>query len=133
MRREPVFKKRYVLLPAIFFLAIFGWIFHSLSFPVEQEVHKTIKINKLVTLYITQANAGAMTSFSWHYYLYEAKKNEKDFINHLNEMTPFMITNDDNVNVSVNDGQLYLNVRGDIYLFRNTTSLARVHLTASPY
>lgn len=133
MRKERGFKKRYILLPALFFLTIIGWIFHSLSFPVEQEVYKTIKINSLVTLYITQTNAGAMTSFSWHYYLYDAKKDEKEFINHLNEIAPFMVTNDDNVNVSIHDDQIYLNVRGDIYSFRNTTSLARVHLTASPY
>ncbi|MGL4722965.1 MAG: hypothetical protein ACRCWW_00405 [Scandinavium sp.] len=92
-----------------------------------------MKVNNLVVLYITQASAGAMTSFSYHYYLYDAKKSEQDFMTHIEGETPFMITADDNATVTVRDGQLYLQVRGEIYSFRNTSYLAEIHLEASPY
>jgi len=111
---------------------MFGLAFYFLSFPVGQEIYKNIEVNKSVSLYITQVNAGAMTSFSYHYYLYDEKYGH-DFMNHIDELTPFMITNDDNATVAVKEGHIYLNVHGDIYSFRNTTSLARVHLTAAPY
>lgn len=133
MRKERGFKKRYLLIPVFFFLAMLGWIFHSLNFQAEQELYKKIKVNNLAVLYVTQVSAGAMTSFTYHYYLYDAKKNQANFMAHLEDETPFMITNDDNVTVFVKDGQVYLHVRGDIYSFRNTTSLTRMHLTASPY
>ncbi|MFK3659225.1 hypothetical protein ACI2I2_01720 [Scandinavium sp. NPDC088450] len=133
MQKERVFKKRYALVPMFFALMMFGWIFHSLNFPIEQSLYKKEKVNNLAVLYITEASAGAMTSFSYRYYLHDAKKSEQDFMDHIDDETPFMITSDENAKVTVKDGQVYLSVHGEVFSYRNTGYLAQIHLDASPY
>jgi len=133
MQKERAFKTRYILLPVLFLALVFGWCTYFLKFPVEQEIYKKIKINETTNLYITQASAGAMTSFSYHYYFYDSKKNDADFMAHIDDKTPFMITNDDTASIAVKEGQLYLRVRGDVYSFRNTDRLVTIHLDASPW
>lgn len=80
MQKQRVFKKRYILIPALLIVIWLGWIVFFMTFPVEHELYKKIKINNAVNLYVTQASAGAMTSFSYHYYLYDAKKSDNDFM-----------------------------------------------------
>lgn len=133
MRKERVFKKRYALVPLLFVLVIFGWIFHSLYFPIEQSLYKKEKVNNLAVLYVTEASAGAMTSFSYRYYLHDAKKSEQDFMAHIDDETPFMITSDESAKITVKDGQVYLHVRGEVFSYTNISSLAQIHLDASPY
>ncbi|QKJ87388.1 hypothetical protein PMPD1_2446 [Paramixta manurensis] len=133
MQKEQGFKKRYILVPVFFSLLVFGWVFYFLKFPVEQEIYKKVRINESTVLYITQASAGAMTSFSYHYYFYDAKKSDADFIAHVDDRTPFMITNDNTAAIAVKEGQVYLRVRGEVYSFRNTNRLATIHLDASPW
>nr|WP_159465080.1 hypothetical protein [Scandinavium goeteborgense] len=133
MQKERVFKKRYVLIPVFIVLVIAGCFLHFLNFPVEQLLYEKVKVNHLVTLYVTQASAGAMTSFSYHYYLYEANKSEVDFMAHVDDETPFMITSDSKATATVNNGQLYLRVRGDIYSYHSGSYQVSVHLDAAPY
>ncbi|HGU9817787.1 hypothetical protein BWZ29_14965 [Enterobacter cancerogenus] len=133
MQPERVFKKRYILVPLLFSLAYAGWFLYFMNFPVEQDLRSKVKVNSWAVLYVTQANAGAMTSFTYHYYLSDAKKNEADFLSHIDQATPFMVTNDPDVIISVKDDGIYLRVRGDVYSFHNTSKLANILLDASPY
>ncbi len=132
MRNVPVFKKRYLLL--LILLATVIYIgYKALHFsPLEQHIVRKIKVNNQVNLYVTEASAGATTDFSYRFYFYDVKKNDADFMTNIHEETPFMITNDDAATINVNNGQIYLKIRGDIYSFRNTNYFTRVHLTASP-
>jgi len=133
MQKERGFKKRYVLVPVLFAFMLIAWGIHFLKFPVEQEVYKTVKVNNLVTLYITQASAGAMTSFSYHYYLYDATKSEADFMAHIDDQRAFMVTSDSKATATTNNDNLYLRVRGDIFSFNNGSYKVIVHLDAAPY
>lgn len=133
MQKEQGFKKRYVLVPVLFAFMLIAWVIHFLKFPVEQEVYKTVKVNNLVTLYITQASAGAMTSFSYHYYLYDATKSEADFMAHIDDQRAFMVTSDSKATATTNNDNLYLRVRGDILSFNNGSYKVIVHLDAAPY
>ena len=103
-----------------------------MTFPVEHDLYKKVKINDAVNLYVTQASAGAMTSFSYHYYLYDAKKSDADFMDHVKSETAFMVTNDDKAIVEVKEGQLYLRVHGSVYSFSNVSDGVGIYLDASP-
>ncbi len=104
-----------------------------MTFPVEHDLYKKVKVNNAVNLYVTQASAGAMTSFSYHYYLYDAKKSDADFMDHVKNETAFMVTNDDKAIAEVKEGQLYLRVHGNVYSFRNVSDSVGIYLDASPY
>ena len=133
MQKQRVFKKRYILIPILLFLIWLGWIVFFMIFPVEHDLYKKVKINSSVNLYVTQASAGAMTSFSYHYYLYSGKKSDAYFMAHVKSETPFMVTNDDRAIAEVKEGQLYLRVHGKIYSFNNVSNGVRIYLDASPY
>lgn len=133
MQQERFFKKRYILIPVLLALAFAGWIFFFMNFPVEQELHSKVSVNNWAVLYVTQANSGAMTSFTYNYYLLDARRSEADFLTHIDQATPFMVTNDPAVKIDVKDDGVYLHVRGDVYSFHNTSKLANILLDASPY
>lgn len=133
MQKERGFKKRYFLVPALFAFMLIAWAFHFIKFPVEQDVYEKVKVNNLITLYITQVSAGAMTSFSYHYYLYDARKSQADFMAHIDDERAFMVTSDSKATAAVNNDDLYLRVRGDIYSFNNGSHKVIIHLDASPY
>jgi hypothetical protein len=133
MQQERVFKKRYILIPVLFALFYAGWVFCFMNYPVEHELRSKVKVNNWAVLYVTQANAGAMTSYTYHYYLLDAKTKEADFLSHIDHATPFMVTNDPEVKIDVKDDGVYLHVRGDVYSFHNTSKLANILLDASPY
>jgi hypothetical protein len=133
LQKERVFKKRYVFIPALFIVLMIAWVIHFLTFPVGHDLYKTVKVNNLVTLYVTQASAGAMTSFSYHYYLYDATKSEADFMAHIDDQRAFMVTSDSKATATANNGHLYLRVRGDIFSFNNGSYKVIVHLDAAPY
>lgn len=133
MQKERGFKKRYALVPVLFAFMLIAWVIHFLKFSVEEELYKKVKVNNLVTLYITQASAGAMTSFSYHYYLYDATKSEADFMAHIDDQRAFMVTSDSKATATANNDHLYLRVRGDIFSFDNGSYRVIVHLDAAPY
>lgn len=132
MQKQRVFKKRYILIPILLFLIWLGWIVFFMTFPVEHDLYKKVKINNALNLYVTQASTGAMTSFSYHYYLYDAKKSDADFIEHVKNETAFMVTNDDKAITEVKAGQLYLRVHGNVYSFKNVSDSVGIYLDASP-
>ena len=132
MQKKRVFKKRYILIPALLIVIWLGWIVFFMTFPVEHDLYKKVKINDAVNLYVTQASAGAMTSFSYHYYLYDAKKSDADFMDHVKSETAFMVTNDDKAIAEVKAGQLYLRVHGSVYSFSNVSDGVGIYLDASP-
>lgn len=133
MQKQRVFKKRYILIPALLIVIWLGWIVFFMTFPVEHELYKKVKINNAVNLYVTQASAGAMTSFSYHYYLYDAKKSDNDFMANVKNEAAFMVTNDDRAIAEVKEGQLCLRVHGNVYSFNNVSNGVIIYLDASPY
>ena len=133
MQKEQGFKKFYILVTLVLTLLYGGWHVYFMNFPVAHTLYKKVMLNSLVNLYVTEANAGAMTSFSYQYYLYDAKKSDEDFMSHVKGQTPFMITDDERATAVVKDEQLYLRVRGNIYSYSNTSYRIRIHLDASPY
>ncbi|MDZ4030937.1 hypothetical protein ACEZEZ_23580 [Kluyvera ascorbata] len=132
MPDEVVFNKRRIFILIALVIAFVVYKFWGV-FSVEQTLYQKVKVNNLVNLCVTQADAGATTAFSYRYYLCDAKKSDADFMAHVKNETPFMITNDDKATATVRDDQLYLKVRGEIYSYRNTSYSVRIHLDAAPY
>lgn len=141
MRNVQVFKKRYLLL---LLLPVFIWIaFKIIQFsPLEQTLLQKIPVTRQVSLYITEASAGATTAFSYRFYLYDASKDERAVmaaLQHDNE--PFMITSDRNAFQKVENGAIYLSTKGTLYRFTNAPACrvgdiiytVPVYLTASPH
>ncbi len=141
MQNALAFKKRYllfILLAAIAFVIYKAWHFS----PLGQEIVIKVKVNNLVNLYITEASAGATTDFSYRFYLYDASKDDKEFMTRLSDdLSPFMITADKDALDRVENGAIYLSVKGKIYTFRSPASyLIRgsiyyvpIYITASPF
>lgn len=141
MQNALAFKKRYllfILLAAIAFVIYKAWHFS----PLGQEIVTKVKVNNLVNLYITEASAGATTDFSYRFYLYDASKDDKEFMTRLSDdLSPFMITEDKGALDRVENGAIYLSVKGNIYTFRSPASyLIRgsiyyvpIYITASPF
>lgn len=141
MQNAQIFKRRYLLIPLIAILA-YGIYFLMQFSPLEQHVIKKIKVNNLANLYITEADAGATTNFSYRYYLFDATKSDAEFLESLNDNEQyFLITEDDKALVSIENNAIYLNVKGAIFTFhspgsyRNSTGIYSVpiYLNASPY
>jgi len=141
MQNALAFKKRYLLF--ILLAAIAFVVYKALNFsPLGQEIIRKVKVNKLVNLYITEANAGATTDFSYRFYLYDSSKDDKEFMASLDDdLSPFMITADNDALDKVENDAIYLSVKGNIYTFRSpATYIIRgsiyyvpIYITASPF
>lgn len=102
--------------------ALYG-IYSLLQFsPLEQTVVKKVNVNNLVNLYITKADAGATTDFSYRFYLYDASKGDNAFTASLDDNNPFLVTSDKDALKQVDNGALYLSVKGTIYSFQSPAS-----------
>ena len=141
MQNVQVFKKQYLLLILLTVIA-FG-IYKVLHFsPLEQQIIKKVKVNNLANLYITEVSAGATTGFSYRFYMYDANKDDRAFMESLkDDDEPFMITTDKDALMKVENDAIYLSVKGTIYTFHNQAAYkARdsiysvpVYLTAIPF
>ena len=109
-------------------LGFWAYQFRDL-FTVYEQLKGNMNVNDGLTLYITQAASSSLSS----YYLYDAKKSPDDFMAHVKDVEPIMITDDYKANAEVKDGQIYLRVRGNVYSFRNVGYSVRIHLDAAPY
>jgi len=141
MQNALAFKKRYLLL---ILLAVIAFVIcKALHFsPPGEEIVRKVKVNNLANLYITEANAGATTDFSYRFYLYDSSKDDKEFMASLKgELSPFMITEDKDALDKVENDAIYLSVRGDIYTFQNPAAYlihgsiyyVPIYITASPF
>ncbi|MGB9094958.1 hypothetical protein [Erwinia sp.] len=135
------FKKRYFLVPLVVLLAGGIYLLSQLT-PFSERVLKKVQINNLAVLYVTEGDAGATTAYSYRYFVYDASKSEKEFTESIGGDTqPFMITSDKDAEAKVDDGKLYLNVRGKIYSYSSSVSYklssgvysVPVYLNAAPY
>lgn len=141
MQNALAFKKRYLLL--ILLAAIAFVIYKALHFsPLGEEIVRKVKVNNLANLYITEANAGATTDFSYRFYLYDSSKDDKEFMASLKgELSPFLITEDKDALDKVENDAIYLSVKGDIYTFhspaayliRSSIYYVPIYITASPF
>ena len=141
MRSAQVFKKRHLL---ILLFPVLFWAAFKIAHlsPLEQTLLQTVPVTSHVSLYITEVSAGATTDFSYRFYLYDASKNTHAFMASLKEGNePFMITTDRNALQKVEDGVIYLSVKGTLYRFTNapacrvgkTLYSVPVYLAAKPY
>ncbi|HCR9748356.1 TPA: hypothetical protein OPR08_000531 [Citrobacter koseri] len=141
MQNARAFKKRYLLV-ILLAVVVFG-VYKVLRFsPLEQQIIEKVKVNNLANLYITEASAGATTDFSYRFYLYDATKDDKAFMASLEDDNyPFMITSDKDALQKVENGAIYLSVKGTIYtfhapadyLYRGSVYSVPVYMNASPF
>jgi len=143
MQSTPVLKKRYRVV-VVLLAVILIYILYQISqlFPLKQRILRKISVTNLTSLYITEADAGATTDFSYRYYLFDASKSDKDFINSLaTDRQPFLITADPNAFQKVENNAIYLSVKGYIFAFHNSPVYqingalfsVPVYLTSAPY
>jgi len=140
-RKTRVFQGRY-LVPILLIAIVLG-IYKALQFsPLEQELIGKVKVNDRVTLYITEASAGATTDFSYRFYLGDASQDDKTFMASLEDGDqPFMITTDKEALKKVEDGAIYLSVKGTIFTYHSPALYRRegviysvpIYLTSSPF
>lgn len=142
MRSALGFKKRYVVLVILATTLIYSVYKLSQLSPLEQKICRKISVNTHATLYITEADAGATTDFSYRYYLFDASKSDKDFMNSLAaDRQPFLITADPNAFQKVENNAIYISVKGDVFAFHNAPVYevkgvlfsVPVYLTSEPY
>lgn len=128
----------FILLAAISFVVYKAWHFS----PPGQEIVRKVKVNNLVNLYITEASAGVTTDFSYRFYLYDSSKDDKEFkVSLKDNLSPFMITEDKDALDKVENGAIYLSVKGKIYTFRSPAPYiirgsiyyVPIYITASPF
>ncbi len=113
-------KRRGCLLIAVFLLGTL--VYKILNFdPLGQSVIQKIKINNLATLYIVEASAGAMTSFSYRYYMLDAKLTdaEAEAVINEREINPFLITNDRQATVEQKERCFLIKINGTIYQYNS--------------
>ncbi|MDU5474871.1 MULTISPECIES: hypothetical protein [Pantoea] len=142
MRSALGFKKRYVVIAILAITLSYGIYKLTQLSPLEQKILRKVNINTHAALYITEADAGATTDFSYRYYLFDASKSDKDFINSLAaDRQPFLITADPNAFQKVENNAIYLSVKGDVFAFHNAPVYqikgalfsVPVYLTSEPY
>lgn len=142
MLNAQVFKKRHFLM--MFFLMVIFFGIYSLSklSPLEQSIVREQAVNTQANIFITEASAGATTDFSYRYYLYDSSKTVEDFKKALSDdYSPFLITSDANALSKIENGVIYLNVKGNVFSFNNFPAYkynysiytVPVVITAKPY
>ncbi|WP_343552917.1 hypothetical protein [Pantoea sp.] len=136
------FKRVYFFGIVLFGLIAYGIYLLLKVSPLEQTIVYKEKVNNLANLYVTEANAGATTGFSYRFYLYDGSKSDEDFKRSLMDTaSPFLITSDSKALDKIKNGVIYLNIKGRIYSFNNNPayryndSIYKIPavITAAPY
>jgi len=145
MRNVLIIKRGGVL--AGFFIALiliiflYKYIENNFSI-VSEEIVKKEAVNNLVNLYIVQSDAGATTKYAYKYFLFDAKKDDSDFMRSIkDDIHPFLVTDDQHANVNIEDDKIKIVVNGRIYNFDNlgvyklSTGIyhENVYLSSSPF
>ncbi|EQC2548762.1 hypothetical protein [Enterobacter sichuanensis] len=129
MRDGRVFNWRAGIVVVIFLVFIL-YPFRNL-FTVYENIQEKISVNDQLTLYITQVEASSLSRNTFHFYLYDARKSTEEFMSHLSDIKPVMITNDAKATATVTNGEIYLRVRGNIYAFTAVGFDVPIHLDRS--
>jgi len=132
MRKGAGFNWRTGVVFVLLIIGFWAYQFRDL-FSVYEQLQSNVRVNDRLTLYITQAASSSLSKDTYRYYLYDAKKSPDDFMTHIKDVEPIMVTDDYKANADVKDGQLYLYVRGNVYSFRNVGYSVRIHLDATSY
>lgn len=119
----------------LLFLIFLGFIVYPFRdlFTVYENLRGEIKVNDQLTLYITQVEASSLSRDTFHFYLYDARKSTEEFMSHVKDIKPVMITNDEKATATATDGEIYLRVHGNVYSFTTVGYDVRIHLDSSPY
>ena len=114
MRDGRVFNWRGGIVVVIFL----GFIFYPFRdlFTVYENFQEKIRVNDRLTLYITQVEASYLS---------------KEFMSHVSDINPFMVTNDAKASATVTNGEIYLRVQGNIYAFTAAGFDVPIHLDRS--
>ena len=129
MRDGRVFNWRGGIVVVIFL----GFIFYPFRdlFTVYENFQEKIRVNDRLTLYITQVEASSLSKNTFHFYLYDARKSTEEFMSHVSDINPFMVTNDAKASATVTNGDIYLRVQGNIYAFTAAGFDVPIHLDRS--
>ena len=114
------------------FLGFILYPFRDL-FTAYENFKERIRVNDHLTLYITQVEASSLSKDTFHFYLYDARKSTEEFMSHVSDIEPVMITNDAKAAATVTNGDIYFRVRGNIYSFTAVGLDVRIHLDRSAY
>lgn len=87
-------------------------------FTVYEQLKSNVTIDDQLTLYITQVEKSALSKNTYHYYFYDARKSAENFMAHVKDVEPIMISDDDKATAQVKDGQINLRVRGNVYFIQ---------------
>ena len=126
-----VFNWRAAIIVAIL-LGFIAWAFRDI-FTVYEIFQEKIWVNDRLTLYITRVEASSLSKDTFHFYLFDTNKSTEEFMSHVKDIKPLMITNDARVDATVTDGGIYLRVRGNVYAFSTVGFDINVHLDRSSY
>lgn len=113
-------------------LAVGTYQFRDLFKTYEQLIN-TIKVDEHLTLYITEVSKSSLSKDTYHYYFYDSAKTSNDFLDHMSDLNPVLVTDDEKATTVVRDGQIYIRVRGNIFSFRTSGDDIRLHLDVSPW
>lgn len=109
------FKKYYWVAVLITLLAYGVWRVLTIT-PFEQTVIHKLAINPLATLYVTEASAGATTSFSYRYFVCDARQSEAACVKSIKEkQRPFLVTDDPDATIEKQQRCLKITIRGRVY------------------
>ncbi|QCP58374.1 hypothetical protein [Pantoea sp. SO10] len=142
MLNAQAFKMRHALIMFIIMMICLGAYFLSKLSPLEQSIVHEQAVNTHATVFITEASAGATTDFSYRFYLYDSSKTVEEFKKALsNDYLPFLITSDSRALNKIENGVIYLNVKGKVFSFNNLPAYKYnnsiytipVVITAKPY
>ena len=100
-------------------------------FTVYENLQGKMRVNEQLNLYIIQVEASSLSKDTFHFYLYDARKSTEEFMSHLSDIKPVMITNDAKATATVTNGEIYLRVRGNIYAFTAVGFDVPIHLDRS--
>lgn len=120
-----------IVVAVVIFLGFILYPFRDL-FTVYEKFQEKIIVNDRLALYITQVEASSLSRDTFHFYLYDAKKSTEDFMSHVSDIKPVMVTNDAKATATVTNGDIYLRVRGNIYSFTTVGFDVRIYLDRSP-
>ncbi|MEM6161615.1 hypothetical protein AAH446_13850 [Erwinia sp. P6884] len=127
-------KKRHIAILLLIMLVFWG-IWQVLHFsPFEETIIKKVKVNSTTTLYVTEGNAGATTSYVYQYYLIPSDKTESEFLENLGDSySSFLSTADPDVKYEISNSNLRLAVKDNVYHFTNVANTTTIYLTALPF
>lgn len=127
-------KKRHIAILLLIMLVFWG-IWQVIHFsPFEETIIKKVRVNSTTTLYVTEGNTGATTSYVYQYYLIPSDIMESEFLENVGDnYSSFLSTADPDVKYEISNSNIRLTVKGNVYHFNNVANTTTIYLMALPF